>query len=305
MNIQASTEVLSSLTKVQFEKLLDASPLGMAIVRSSDGIIAYVNAALAQSANMSADDIIGTSAVDYCHDMNALDSALEQINVEGSINDYMIQINTPDGMTLRCKVNITTLWVGDDRMVLSWYNDIVRLQEVSENIEYLDKYDTLTGLANKTYFKQYLNQATNRSFNDKASSTLLYLGIEGFKRADDNYGHQFSKQILLAVVSRIQGCTDGDFTARISDDEFALIIESTSRKSQNGMKKAEQILAAISEPYLFDGRKALLSVSIGIAHFVDANHCADNLITQAYKASQRAKYSGKNRIWLSDSANNV
>jgi diguanylate cyclase (GGDEF)-like protein len=134
---------------------------------------------------------------------------------------------------------------------------------------------------------------------------LLYLGVDGFQRADDNYGHQFAKQILVAAVSRIQSCTDGDFAARISDDEFALIIESTSSNLQDSIKKAEAILAAVSEPYLIDGRKALLSVNIGVTHFVDASHCADNIVTQASKAMYRAKYSGKNRIWLSDSTNNV
>jgi GGDEF domain-containing protein len=84
-----------------------------------------------------------------------------------------------------------------------------------------------------------------------------------------------------------------------------LIIESTSSKQQDAITKAEKILAAVSEPYLIDGRKALLSASIGVTHFVDASHCADNIVTQATKAMYRAKYSGKNSIWVSDSTNNV
>jgi diguanylate cyclase (GGDEF)-like protein/PAS domain S-box-containing protein len=332
---------LSSLSRIQLEKILNDSPLGIGITRYSDGIIDYVNSALADSAGLSINDMIGTPAIDYFHDMDAFDWTLGQLKKKCPINNYKIQINRSDGMIVWHKVNFIDILLGDQRMILSWHSDTSALKEVSENVTDLDSddsltdldnddpltdldndepltdldndeplidldnYDPISGFANIAHFYDYLSQAAYRSSINIAASTLLYLGVDGFKRADDNYGHQFAKQILVAAVSRIQSCIDGDFAARISDDEFALIIESTSSNLQDGIKKAEKVLVAVSEPYLIDGRKALLSVSIGVTHFVDASHCADNIVTQAKKAMNRAKYGGKNRIWVSDSADNI
>ena len=293
---QVSNEVLTLLSKAQLEKILDVSPLGIAITGYSSGIITYINPALAHSANTTVDAIIGTSATDYCHDKNALDWVLGQLKNESEIKNYKIQMSSPDGAIVWCKVNITNTWVGNDRVILSWFSD-VDWREVNENLADSDKYDTLTGLANKAYFKQHLNQATYRSSNNIATYSLLYLGIDGFMRAGDNYGHQYLKQILVAVVSRIQDCTEGDFVARVSDDEFALIVESTNRNPQAGIKKAEKILAAVIEPYIIDGRRALLGASIGATDFVDASHCADNIVIESRKSMLKAKYSGRSRIW--------
>jgi diguanylate cyclase (GGDEF)-like protein/PAS domain S-box-containing protein len=328
----ADNIALSSLSRIQLEKILDDSPVGIGITRYSDGIIDYVNAALADRSGLSINAMIGTPAIDYFHDIDAFDWTVGKLKKKCPINNYRIQINRSDGMVVWHKVSLIAILVGDQQMILSWHSDTSALQEVSGDVTAvdnddplsgvdnddsltdvdnddpltdLDNYDPLTGLANIAHFHDYLSQAAYRSSSNIATSTLLYLGIDGFKRADDNYGHQFTKQILVAAVSRIQSCTDGDFAARISDDEFALIIESTSSKQQDAITKAEKILAAVSEPYLIDGRKALLSASIGVTHFVDASHCADNIVTQATKAMYRAKYSGKNSIWVSDSTNNV
>jgi diguanylate cyclase (GGDEF)-like protein/PAS domain S-box-containing protein len=314
---------LSLLLRKQLEKILNDSPMGIGITRYSDGIIEYVNAALADWAGLSINAMIGTPAIDYFHDIDAFDWTVGKLKNKCPINNYRIQMNRSDGMVVWHKVSLIAILIGDRRMILSWHSDISALREVSGNVTDvnnddpitdvdnsdrltdLDNYDPLTGLANIAHFHDYLNQAAYRSSSNIATSTLLYLGIDGFKRANDNYGHQFTKQILMAAVSRIQDCLDGDFAARISDDEFALIIESTSNNQQDATTKAEKILAAVSEPYLIDSRKALLSPSIGVTHFVDASHCADNIVTQASKAMYKAKYSGKNRIWVSDSTNNV
>jgi diguanylate cyclase (GGDEF)-like protein/PAS domain S-box-containing protein len=328
----ADNIALSSLSRIQLEKTLDDSPVGIGITRYSDGIIDYVNAALADRSGLSINAMIGTPVIDYFHDIDAFDWTVGKLKKRCPINNYRIQINRSDGMVVWHKVSLIAILVGDQQMILSWHSDTSALQEVSGDLTAvdnddplsdvdnddpltdvdnddpltdLDNYDPLTGLANIAHFHDYLNQAVYRSSSNIATSTLLYLGVDGFKRADDNYGHQFTKQILVAAVSRIQSCTDGDFAARISNDEFALIIESTSSKQQDAITKAEKILAAVSEPYLIDGRKALLSASIGVTHFVDASHCADNIVTQATKAMYRAKYSGKNSIWVSDSTNNV
>jgi diguanylate cyclase (GGDEF)-like protein len=294
---QARNELLSPLSKEQLETILDTSPLGLAMMNYSDGIITYVNPALTESANTSADAIIGTSAADYCHDKNALNWVLSELKNDCAIENYKIQISSPNSMIVWCELNITSIWLGEDRVVLCWFSPFAELEQVSANLTDSDKCDTLTGLANKAYFEQYLNQATYRSCKNIGTYTLLYLGIEGFERAADNYGHQYLKQILVAVVSRIQDCLDGDFIARVSDDEFALIIESTRSHHQAGIEKAEKVLTAVIEPYIIDGRRALLSASIGVTDFVDASHCADNIVIEARKSMCRAKYSGRSRIW--------
>jgi diguanylate cyclase (GGDEF)-like protein/PAS domain S-box-containing protein len=303
-NESAANRALSSLSRAQLETILDASPLGMAITRYYDGVIVYVNSTLADWAEISVDEMIGTPAINYYCDMDALSAAVEVLKDGRPVNNYEMRMKGTDGAYLWRQVNMVALWLDDERIILSWYNDINELLKARQELIHLAKHDALTGLANIAHFGEYLIEAAESAAANTAVASLLYLDLDDFKKVNDRYGHQFGNRVLKMVVDRIRLCIDdNDFAARIGGDEFALIVESTDNDVQAALDKAEQILAMVREPYSIDGRNASLSISIGVTHFDGKSHCADEIVTQADNAMYRAKHGGKNRICVHSSAN--
>lgn len=305
MNGSASNSIgntaLASLSREQLEKILDASPLGMAITDYYNGIIVYVNSTLADWAQLSIDEMIGTAALDYYTDMEAVSWALGELKAERAINNFEMRMNRADGMYVWRQVNMIAIWVGEKRMILSWYNDISELLETRKELTHLAKHDALTGLANIAHFTEYLSEAVARAAVNMTSSSLLYLDLDGFKQVNDSYGHQFGNSILKSVVGRVKQCIGAnDFAARIGGDEFALVIESAGSGVQNAIDTADKILAATRQPYSIDDKDVRLSMSIGVTHFMTENHSTDKIVSQADNAMYRAKHGGKNRICIYD-----
>lgn len=300
----AGNAALASLSREQLENILDASPLGMAITDYYNGIVVYVNSTLADWAHLTIDEMIGTAAIDYYSDMDAVSWALGELKAQRPINNFEMRMNRSDGMYVWRQVNMIAIWVGDKRMILSWYNDISELREAREELTHLAKHDALTGLANIAHFNEYLNDAVEKAAVNIAPSSLLYLDLDGFKQVNDNYGHQLGNSILKSVVDRVKQCiSTSDFAARIGGDEFALVIEHGENGTQTANDTAEKVLIAVREPYSIDGNEVTLSMSIGITHFAGTSHSADSIVTQADNAMYQAKHSGKNRICVYGAAN--
>jgi diguanylate cyclase (GGDEF)-like protein len=294
---------LSAVSKEQLEKILDASPLGVAICKYYDGSVVYVNSTLADWAKLSVEEMVGTSAVIYYRDLEALGLALEELKQERPVTNYEMKMGLPgEKEHFWRQVNMVAIWVAGERMILSWYNDITELREARENLIHLAKHDPLTGLANIGHFNEHLNALVDKTTAASQAFSLLYLDLDGFKRVNDTHGHQFGNLLLQAVVERIKQVLDvSDFAARIGGDEFAVVIEADNGDLASAVEKAEKILEAVRQPYEIGDKTASLSISIGIAHLADHGKTADYIITQADNAMYEAKRGGKNRACLANS----
>jgi diguanylate cyclase (GGDEF)-like protein/PAS domain S-box-containing protein len=174
--------------------------------------------------------------------------------------------------------------------------DITQQRLVEEQVRWTATHDPLTQLPNRRLFQTQLDDlGRNGRPRDFA---LLILDVDGFKQINDTLGHDAGDALLMTVGERLRSSIrDEDFVARLGGDEFAIILSGV--KSEAGtIAGAEKILAALREPWVYDGRVGDVRVSIGASLACIGNDDSSGLLKDADIALYAAKVSGEGRIAL-------
>ena len=156
-------------------------------------------------------------------------------------------------------------------------------------------HDSLTGLANRVLFTDSVTRFVTAS--DEGVVSVLFVDLDDFKTVNDSLGHQAGDALLITVAERLESCIRGrDLVARLSGDEFAVLLESAVDK-QDAMAVAQRIQDALAVPIAVSGREVIISASVGIAVEPRADvHRPDVLLQAADVAMYRAKHKGKGRF---------
>ena len=159
--------------------------------------------------------------------------------------------------------------------------------------------DTLTTLMNRGAFTQEVEERLQAMGGDKGKfGALLVIDIDNFKVVNDSFGHALGDEALRLVARTIRATLrPGDCAGRIGGEEFAVFV--TGRTPLLGESVGERIRTAVADAeFLPDGRRHLLSVSIGAAQFNRRLR-----FEQLYQAADRllylAKNNGRNRVAVS------
>lgn len=167
------------------------------------------------------------------------------------------------------------------------------LRKNEEQIRKLAYFDTLTGLASRTYLIQYLEETLKRAHRHHDHFALLFLDLDGFKDINDSMGHNVGDQLLTHLAQRLQGAVrDSDFVARLGGDEFCLLL-SDIKSEESVARVANNCLSAINQPLKLAGRTLTPKASIGISFYPNDADSVENLLKTADSAMYAAKKAGK------------
>lgn len=175
-----------------------------------------------------------------------------------------------------------------DKDLLQFVSDqiasaITRTQQY-ERLIHAAGHDSLTGLANRSLFKDRLQYVLTSARRNPARFAVLYLDLDKFKEINDRHGHLVGDKVLVEVATRLRACIrESDTVARIGGDEFILLINNIMQSS-DAENVAIKIRQTLQTPYLFEGSLLAISPSIGIAHYPDNGDTASDLIHYADKA---------------------
>lgn len=163
--------------------------------------------------------------------------------------------------------------------------------------EYLESHDPLTGLANRTKFKDNLHKAIVRASRTDSRVAVLCFDIDHFKSVNDSLGHKAGDELLKLMADRVRRTVrEDDAIARLSGDEFAAI-QVDDNQPASSERLAQRLLMAFRGPYAVPGEDALICTSsIGIAVFPEDSKDADTLLKNADLALNRAKREGRNGV---------
>lgn len=192
------------------------------------------------------------------------------------------------------------------------FTDITELKNKEKQLEQIAFYDGLTGLANKTKFMSIFGEAINKV--DKKINqnfALLYMDLDGFKAANDTYGHSCGDEVLKDVARRLEsiknfnGRNDElDIVSRIGGDEFVAIINNTSKKEASEI--ADLILELINQVFVIGDYNVKIGTTIGITYYPQKNKVsAEDILEQGDWAMYQAKLAGKNCYYEFDESSSV
>lgn len=189
-------------------------------------------------------------------------------------------------------------------------NDEKLAHELSERhrtAKYLDKlayYDTTTELPNRHYFHQQLDRAVKHAITTKQKMVLLFLDLDNFKIVNDTLGHTTGDLLLKQASARLSNVLrQDDYICRIGGDEFAIIIENISNIDDVSIV-TEKCIQSLTNPFVFEGHKFFIGVSIGISICPDDAVTANTLLVNADMAMYEVKLRGKNNYQFFNSEMN-
>lgn len=167
-----------------------------------------------------------------------------------------------------------------------------KLKEKEKTINNLAYYDSLTGLANRTFFYKMANKFHNNSKRSKLLLALMFIDVNKFKNINDTYGHKIGDEILKEVSKVLINSTrNGDVVARFGGDEFLVLLPSI-KKYEDIDVVASRILNIKNTPFKLDEFEINISLSLGISVYPKDGDNIDELITKADKKMYIQKRNG-------------
>lgn len=172
------------------------------------------------------------------------------------------------------------------------FSDLTSRHEAEEKLRYLSNYDRLTGLANRSLFRDRLHTAISAARQRRGKVALMYMDLDRFKQINDTLGHEIGDKLLYAAATRLMSLDiPADTISRIGGDEFTIILEDYQDQAQLE-QLATRIIESIRAPFYIDDHELLLGVSIGISLFPEHAKEMQILINHADIAVNQAKRLG-------------
>jgi diguanylate cyclase (GGDEF)-like protein len=183
---------------------------------------------------------------------------------------------------------------GDISNYVCAMQDISFIKQSQKKMEQLAYFDVLTGLANRSYFRDQLRKAIAMSLRGYYSFALLYFDLDEFKRINDTLGHDAGDELLKEVAKRlISRLREEDTIARLGGDEFAVILSGIKDRGQ-ASTIAANLQQAFAAPVKLGNHEVSISASIGITVAPEDASEEELLLKHADLAMYEAKARGKN-----------
>jgi diguanylate cyclase (GGDEF)-like protein len=180
------------------------------------------------------------------------------------------------------------------RSVANILASAIERKKAEDRLAHLAQFDPVTGLPNRHLLSDRLGQSVTHAQRNGWLAGVLFVDLDRFKSVNDTFGHGVGDLLLKEVAARLKGCVrGGDTVARLSGDEFALVLSNLS-KTEDAGTVAQNIVTTLAAPFDLDGHQTYVSASVGIALYPSDGAEPDTLLKNADTAMYRAKEQGRN-----------
>ncbi|UMZ12038.1 EAL domain-containing protein [Pseudomonas sp. MPFS] len=288
-------EVQRNLAATVFE----AASEGIVIL-DPDYVLIAANQAFSQVTGFQIEDMLGCNVVELPCSRDArrhyplIHQALEQ---HGSWQGELVETRKNGELYPQwLQLNVVRDRRGKVRHIVGFFADLSARRESEERMRYLTHYDELTGLANRSLFRERLREAHQRVRQGGRSLALLHINLDRFKLLNDSLGHEVADQLLQKMARRlVNALPEADTIARLSGDEFAVLFDAYGSLSSL-TRVATRLLSKLRLPITVEGHELVVSASMGISMLPDSAREIAALVSQANMAMAHAKHLGGNNF---------
>lgn len=157
--------------------------------------------------------------------------------------------------------------------------------------------DDLTGIYNRRHFQQVLQMEWKRASRFRRPLSLLMIDIDYFKNFNDTFGHPQGDKVLKLIAGLIvKNIREVDTVARFGGEEFIVLLPDTDK--EGALVVAEKVRRLVEiEPFNEGAKFTLpLTISVGVATYLEDAREMDDLIDHADVALYEAKDAGRNKV---------
>jgi diguanylate cyclase (GGDEF)-like protein/PAS domain S-box-containing protein len=284
-------------TKKFLELVVDNIPVSVIVERVSDGQYLLANRSAETILNRRREDVTGLTAADI---FNPREAKLIVARDEAAIRKRGLlteehPISTKDGLRLFLTRRVTVLDEdGEPQYLIKTHEDVTDRRQTESRMAHMAYHDGLTDLPNRAAFLKALAQMIEACQGTNEEFAVLSIDLDGLKEINDVFGHAIGDKLLIEVGRRLKASSRGGVVARLSGDEFGLIID--GKQPVAGMLLAEQLAETLAQEFLIEGKSVRTGVTTGISVFPHNGADAASLLANAGAALFRAKAKSRGSI---------
>ena len=212
-----------------------------------------------------------------------------------------------NGTTFPVSVALSEVKNNGQTTFIGILRDLTLQQQNTQEIHRLAFYDQLTGLPNRHWLNERIEQALADSARTGQYAALLLLDLDDFKKINDTHGLVAGDQLLKQAGLRLKATVRAnDAVARLGGDEFVLLLPALGEQQEAAATfveaSAAHLLGVLSQSYSLNTLHCQTTVSIGIVVFQGAAQSTDDLLKKADIALYQAKDGGRNTLRFFDAA---
>lgn len=168
------------------------------------------------------------------------------------------------------------------------------LEQELINSTHAATHDDMTGLVNRAYFYQRIEDKILEAKRDNLQFTIMFIDLDGFKQINDVNGHHIGDALLRMAADRLQNqVRKSDIVARLGGDEFGILLHHLNGPS-DVERFTQKLIDNVAEPFLIKDFSLNVTASIGLSQFPVAGDTSDDLVNEADQAMYKSKNKGKN-----------
>ncbi|VAW97622.1 diguanylate cyclase/phosphodiesterase (GGDEF & EAL domains) with PAS/PAC sensor(s) [hydrothermal vent metagenome] len=201
-----------------------------------------------------------------------------------------------NGSSIPLSLKISKMTLDGSPKYTALLANISERKAMMDNLKHIAEHDSLTGLYNRAFFHDYLEETCIQVKETKATLALLYIDLDNFKYINDSIGHLAGDQLLVEASNILnRRARRSDIIARLGGDEFVAIIADAAPGSIE--KIAESFRSALGDyTFKYDGKAVNVGCSIGVTIIDENATSSSNILAQGDIACHLAKRAGRNRI---------
>ena len=296
-----SLEAVSE-SEARFRIAFENGPTGLLLV-DENGIIVKANIAFGTMLSQYPADLVGTELIWLIHP----DDRETHMRMSNSVFNHLTRVEYEvrfierEGAVSWGSVSASEMPTSDGNNYVVYQIENISERKTSEQrLQYLAVHDPLTGLANRTYFVERLDEALRLASAQHETLGVLFIDLDRFKVINDSLGHAVGDQVIQTISHRIKRVVGERGTvARFGGDEFVVLIAPPTTEPTAHLI-AKEVLDEVIKPFPLQDGEAYISCSIGVLLSDGETHDPQTLLRDADSAMYRAKELGRNRIETAD-----
>ncbi|MGX9390040.1 sensor domain-containing protein [Nitrobacteraceae bacterium UC4446_H13] len=283
--------------KAFLELVVDHVPIAVTVESINDRRYLLANRRAENILNRRREDVTGLTSAELFNPREASviisrdDAAIKK----GGMQTEEHPISTKDGLRLFLTRRVTVAGeAGSPQYLIKTHEDVTDRRQTEARMAHMAYHDGLTDLPNRPAFLQALSQMIEACEGTEERFAVVSVDLDGLKEINDVFGHAVGDKLLVEVSQRIQEAAGGSVVARLSGDEFGLIIDGAQPEA--ALMVANRLVESMSDEFRIDGKSVRTGLTTGIAIFPANGPDAASLLANSGAALFRAKARSRGSI---------
>ena len=284
-------------SKKFLDLIVNNVPVALTVERINDGQYLLANRRAEAILNRKREDVIGLKSADIFAPGEAkLMASRDQAAIrKGGMVTEEYPIGTKDGLRLFLTRRKTVPDEnGAPQYLIKTHEDVTDRRQTESRMAHMAYHDGLTDLPNRSAFLKALSQMIDACEGTADEFAVLSVDLDGLKEINDVFGHAVGDKLLVEVARRMQMVAREGIVARLSGDEFGLIIDGAQPDA--GKALAVLLAEAMASEFRIDEKSVLTGLTTGIAIFPRNGTDPASLLANAGAALFRAKTKSRGSI---------